>query len=266
MAELEQAFGDTEKAAQAARKSAAAVVSRAGALAKAAQTGNVAAIKRGQKDLDAALETLRQEVANTRSCWPFAEAEERRLFAQDYARELRDAAAKTGLEMHERDGRLIAYPSVLRVLPAECAVRVDRKKISTVRPTYLASLLRENQGKTGRFPPQRFLECLYNVYADITNESSADMLSESAGRVVPLARIYKLMTALPGAARDYDRGDFARDLYALDMEGPRRTRSGATVSFPSSTGTKRAGDLFSFIGPDGNSVDYYGIKFAGEKR
>lgn len=266
MARFEQAFGDTERAAEAARKSAADVVSRAKALAKAAQTGNVAAIKRGQKTLDAALDTLRQEVANARSCWPFAEAEEQRLFAEDYTRELRDAAAETGLDMHERDGRLIAHPSVLRVLPAECAVRVDRKKISTVRPTYLASLLREKQGKTGRFPPQRFLECLYGVYADITNESSADMLSESAGRVVPLARIYKLMTALPGAARDYDRGDFARDLYALDTEGPRRTRSGATVSFPASTGTKRSGDLFSFIGRDGSSVDYYGIKFSGEER
>ena len=81
-------------------------------------------------------------------------------------------------------------------------------------------------------------------------------------RVVPLARIYRLLTSLPGAGRDYDRTDFARDLYRLQANGPMRTRKGAAVSFPASSGTRQAKrDLFTFVGPDGQDVVYYGIRF-----
>ena len=86
---------------------------------------------------------------------------------------------------------------------------------------------------------------------------------KSTGIVVPLIKIYGLMTALPGANREYDRSDFARDIYMLDSQGPRRTRRGATVSFPASTGTRRrSSDLFTFVGPEGESVEYYGLRFS----
>ena len=80
--------------------------------------------------------------------------------------------------------------------------------------------------------------------------------------MVRLSKIYRLLTSLHGISRDYGRSDFARDLYLLDADGPRRTRRGAEVSFPSSTGTRTLSrDLFEFIGPDGHSVTYYGIRF-----
>ncbi len=80
--------------------------------------------------------------------------------------------------------------------------------------------------------------------------------------MVPLSRIYKLITALPGVSRDYDRTDFARDIYTLDAEGPRQTRRGRIVSFPASTGTRRRIDIFSFVAPNGENHEYYGIKFS----
>ena len=264
MVGIEQAFNDTERAAEAARKSAASVVSQARALAKAAKTGNIAGIKRCQENLKDAVTTLRQEVANVATCWPFTDEEERQLFEERYADVLKTTAAEKGLRMHEQDGLLMSYPSIVRVLAAERAVRVDRKKISTVRPTYLVGLLLQSQKKSSSFSSQRFLESLYNVYSDILSGASEELPLAEGGRVVPLIRVYKLMTALPGAARDYDRSDFARDLYILESQGPRRTRSGAAVSFPSSTGTRRrSSDLFSFIGPDGNNAEYYGIRFSG---
>ena len=66
---------------------------------------------------------------------------------------------------------------------------------------------------------------------------------------------------MPGSSRDYDRSDFARAVYNVDASGAKRTRSGATVSFPSSTGTRSSRGLFSFVGPDGQDVQYYGIRF-----
>ena len=263
MTNFERAFDDTQRAAESAGKSAANVVSQARALTKASQRGNIAGIKRSQEKLDEALADLRQEVSNAISCWPFTdEAEEKRHLEEGYAEELRSAATENGLKMHERDGQLFAYPSIVRMLPAERAVRVGRKKVSDIRPSYLADLLLKNQNKSSGFSSARFLEALYFVYADIVKDPSSGLAQGGGGRVIPLARVYKLMTALPGSARDYDRTDFARDLYVLDSEGPHRTKTGITVSFPSSTGTRgRSGDLFSFVGPDGNPVKYYGIRF-----
>ena len=43
---------------------------------------------------------------------------------------------------------------------------------------------------------------------------------------MPLDRIYRLFTSLPGSSREYDRTDFARDLYILDTNGPKRTKQG----------------------------------------
>ena len=262
MVGFEQAFSDTERVAESARKAAADVALQARALTKAAQSGNIAGIKRSQEKLDEALKELRQEVSNATSCWKFTDEDEETYIGGEYVEELRSFATEKGLEMHERDGLLFASPSIVRMLPAERAVRVGKKKISDIRPSYLADLLLKNRNKPSGFRPQRFLEALYRVYIDISKDPSAGLAQGGGGHVIPLARIYKLMTALPGIARDYDPTDFARDLYVLESEGIRRTRSGAMASFPSSTGTKkRSGDLFSFVDPDGESIEYYGIRF-----
>ena len=262
MASFEQACGDTEKAAEAARKSASSVVSQARALAKAAQTGNMASIRRCQEKLNEALTALQQEVSNAGSSWPFSDHEESQMFREQYVDELKAAAAAKSLTIYERDEVLISYPSIVRILPEERSVRVDRKKITTARPSYLVDVLLANQKKSSGFTSRRFIESLYAVYNDIVKGAPRNLLSTGGARVVPLARIYKLMTALPGASREYDRSDFARDLFTLDSEGPRQTRNGATVSFPSSTGArKRSIDLFSFVGPNGDNAEYYGVRF-----
>ena len=261
MDSLEKALRETEEAAGVAVKAASRVMSQARAMVKAAQTGNIAAIRRAGQNLDDAVLILNDEAADACESWVFGEEEEQEYFEKRFVEEFKAAAAKGGLKLHERDGLLTCYPSILRVLASERAVRVDRKKVSTVRPSFLVEHLLKEQQKPASFQSARFLESLYNVYRDVTSEAPRDLVS---GRVVPLMRMYKLMTALPGAARDYGRSDFARDLYILDSEGPHRTRSGAEVSFPSSTGTRRrSSDIFTFVGPQGDSAEYYGIAFTG---
>ena len=80
---------------------------------------------------------------------------------------------------------------------------------------------------------------------------------------MPLVRIYRMLTSLPGSDREYGRTDFARGLYLLETGGHDKTRTGATVSFPASTGARspRAADLFTFVDADGQDVHYYGIQF-----
>ena len=263
MISLEQAFIDTESAAESALRAARGLTTQARALERAAKTGNITAIKREQKRLNEALNVLQQEVHNAASSWPYSDEEVERYLDERYTDELQAAAADVGLKVYERDGNVFSYPSVLRVLARENAVRVDRKKHSAIRPTHLAEMLLKNQKKTSGYSSDRFLESLYFVYSGILSREDSGRLMKSTGIVVPLIKIYGLITALPGANREYDRSDFARDIYMLDSQGPRRTRRGATVSFPSSTGTRRrSSDLFTFVGPEGESVEYYGLRFS----
>lgn len=262
---LEQAFADVEGAAEAALKSASALTRLAKRLQKAAKEGNVAAMKRAQEQFDAALDAAGKDAAAAVSSWPLEETEEEAYLKDGYADELRAAAEERGLTMHERDGRLLASPSIVSILPGDRAVRIDRKRFSAIRPSRLVELLRETQKKPGRYSAARFLEALYERYADIerSNETTSSLVQEKQERVVPLARIYRQFTSLPGSEREYGATDFARDLYLLDTSGVTTTKRGAVVSFSASSGTRRprAGDVFTFVGPDGRDAQYYAVRF-----
>ena len=261
MGRFEQAFDDAERAAASTIDSAKILARLAAQMRKAAQTGNVAAVKRTQDRLGDALTVLAQEVKSAVESWPFEEEEEERYLDDDYEAELIAAAAEQGLDIFRGDTGLIAHPSIVRILSDKRAVRIDRKQNSSIRPSHLASVLLANQEKRSRFRSGAFLQSLYNVYSDIVRGESSSRLVRVSGRVVPLERVYKLLTALPGGSREYDRTDFARDLYNVEVNGPRQTRKGAAVSFPASTGTKSSKGVFSFIGPDGQRINYYGLKF-----
>lgn len=255
---FEQACRDTETATASTLKSAMELAALARSLQKAAKEGNVAAIKRNAERLDGALNALRQEVANAVATWPFEDGEEAEYLREHYAGELRDVAEKNGLAIYERDGNLISYPSIVRILPGDQAVRIDKKKVSTLRPSYLAGILVNNQKRQPRFRSDTFLEALYKVYRQFAEPGN--LLKEP---VMPLARIYEIFTSLPGSSREYDKTEFARSLYFLESNGPTRTKSGARVSFPASTGTRSAKGTFPFVGPDGQVIAYYGIQFSG---
>ena len=265
MTNFEQAFSDTERAADAASESARLLTNRARALAKAAKTGNIAHIRREQANLNSAMVALNQEVDNANSVWPFQDEDEERYLQDGYVGELTAAAREKSLQIHKQDDDLVVYPSIVRIDPGDRAVRIDGKKDSNIRPSHLVKTLLDNQKKTGRFRPNQILESLYAVYSQIVSETKpSGEMAVTGGRVVPLARIYNLLIAFPGIRRDYRRTEFAFNLYAIETEGPRVTRRGFRVDFPSSTGTRRrrASDLFQCIAPDGQRITYYGIRFS----
>lgn len=262
MKTLEEAFAEAGQKATVMQKSASRLASLARQMAKGADQGNVAVIKRVQGNLQGALSELEQDVATAVAAWSLSDDEELQIMEEQYADNLIQYADENDLKIYEQDGVLISYPSIVRILPNERAVRVDRKKVANIHPEFLVNYLKKNQTKKSGFPPPRFLEALYAVYSDIISSQSAGNLPDTSGPVVRLARIYKLLTSLPGVSRDYDRSDFARDLYTLEIDGLRQTRRGATVAFPSSTGTRRrSSDVFSIVDPDGNRIEYYGIQF-----
>ncbi|MPZ22460.1 MAG: hypothetical protein GEU28_02725 [Dehalococcoidia bacterium] len=253
MPTFEQAFADVERAAELSAKAAADLVGVAKRLQKAATEGDIGRMQREADRLSETMRVVTQEVANTIESWPYSREDEEAYIRESYADELLTMAAGRGLQMRRQDANLVAFPSVIRLMPAERAIRIDKAKSAAVRPSSLVDRLRANQAKKSRFAGDKFIEALYRVYKLLTRGGEPTA-------TVALASVYEGLTLLPGAAADYDMTDFARDLFLLDRNGPGQTRRGAKLSLPASTGT-RGGRVLTFVAPDGEMVTYYGIRF-----
>lgn len=256
MRSFEAACLDTERAADAALKAASALSSAARQLLRAAQDGDVGKIRRLRDRLGAAHDAARQEIANARDSWPFSPEDEEEYLRDAYEQELLDEAGRAGLKLFRADDRLVAFPSLIRLLPADRAVRVDRKRVTTLRPKVLIGALKANQNRKPRFTPDRFIETLFRAYRLVLG-------TDRMGVTARLADVYDALTLLPGAATEYGKSDFTRDLFLLDRSGVSTTKSGLRMSLPASTGTKGGRDVLQFVAPDGETVTYYGLRFAG---
>ena len=263
MDSFEQAFDKVLTASDLAIKANQNLSTRLHTLRRASLVGRVAAVKREQESLAAALGELTEAVNKAGVAWPYDDEEEVQYLRGDdgYAAELRSVASEKGLVIRERDGQMICHPFIVSVMPSKRAVRIDRKQVSAIRPSHLADVLVKAQQSPARFLPERFLEALYNVYQAVTKESMSRPIGGTGAPVILLTEVYRLFTSLPGSSRDYTPTDFARDLYELDRSGVTKTKSGAAVSFPASTGARSSRNLYTFVGPDGHEVKYYGIRF-----
>ena len=263
---FEEMFSDVEARADNTKKAASTLAKNASQLRKAAQDGNINGIRKARERLGQSLNELQKVVATAISTWEFEDAEVASYMTENYADELAQVTKELGFDIFARDGALISYPSTMRLLPAEMALRLDRKKVSNLRPSKLAEILRVNREKSVTTSRQaRFLESLYKVYNIVAKAQRAGRGHETfdLAPVVKLEQIYEMFTSLPSSNRDYDKMDFARDIYFLDAGEIKTTKSGATVSFPTSTGLKSGRGIISFVGRDGNPISYYGIQFSG---
>jgi len=193
-------------------------------------------------------------VANARAAWPFTDETADSYLREQYEQELMDEAERAGLRLYRHDERLVAFPSVVRILPSDRAVRIDRKRVPGIRPSTLVSRLKANQSKKPRFASERFLETLFRAYRLLVGKNGT-------GTTVTLVSIYEALTLLPGSNSEYDQSDFGRDLFFLDRSGLTETRSGVRFTLPASTGTRSSRGTFSFVSPEGETVNFYGIRF-----
>jgi hypothetical protein len=250
---FESGFEDTERAAGVATKSAAALVSALKQLQKAAADGELGALHKAAERVMAAVKPVCQEVENAVAAWPFSPDAEERYLREAYVDELLGTAQAEGVPVQRLDDGYLLHPSVLRILPAERSVTIDRKRVPVVRPSRLLRKLKVIQSAKPMIGSEQFLELLHRAYR---------LLAEKQyGRTISLAAIYETLTLMPGSAASYGQTEFARDLFLLDRSGVTKTKAGATISLPASTGTKGARGTFSFVSPDGEPVTYYGIRF-----
>lgn len=258
-ARLEDALARTDADAEATLRAANATIRALKRFRAAAHDGDLRELPRSLEAAAGALEALQRQFEEARAGWSFDE--EAYLAGGEYTRELLEAARAAGVRVFEEGDRLFSYPHLVRLLPAERAVLIDKTRERRLRPSVLAAQLHDRQNRPVRFRPEAFLESLRAAYDTAVRARGAE-----PGAVVPLVEIYELLTLLPGQSREYTLPEFARDIYLLDGSGVTTTRESksrpaAAVSFPASSGTRAAARTLTVITQEGREKKYYGISF-----
>jgi hypothetical protein len=155
------------------------------------------------------------------------------------------------------DNRLYCYPVLIRVLPGDRAVMIDRKRERRLRPSVLVRHLRDLQRRPPRFRPADFLNALYATYGVAVERRDG----RKPGAVVPLGELYELLTLLPGQSREYSKQEFARDVYLLDQSGETTAKDGARLEFHSGAGARVPCGALTVVTRTGAEKTYHGISF-----
>lgn len=259
MGDFETALAATEADARATVKAAEAAIRNLKRLVAAITTGDIGALERGLGDADSAIQALREQFRNTCEGWTF----ETQAYSETgmLTRELLETATAAGLPVHEQDGRIFSYPVLVRVLPAERAILLDKAKSRQIRPSVVVDRLARLKRRPARFRPENFISTLQEVYGlQLRLDGHPALHLEGDGPPVKVIQLYKLLTLFPGQEREYGRADFTRDLYLLDRSGTTISRDGRLeirLQPPS-----RAGQTpFQIVDEDGRQRDYYAVSF-----
>ncbi len=254
---LERALVGMEAQAEALLKTGMTAVTQVKRLRTAARSGDLKEIRKALEASDQTIAALRQQFINVKDGWTFDE--EAYLSCRDFIQEVLRLAEEMDLKIFELDDRLFCYPFLIRVLPGDRAVLIDKGREKRLRPSVLVDNLKKLQTRPVRFRPETFLDALFEAYS--VASAARGYQKDVVGQVIPLIELYGLFTLMPGQAKDYSRQEFVRDVYLFDQSGITKTKKGYTVSLPASTGTKATSKSLSIITKNGQEKKYYGISF-----
>ena len=232
--ELEPALSELETRMVEAERQATGLLSRLKRARRMAAIGDINGVS---SQLEPAPEAADRLATAFRSLdGSFAYNAEDAFTSGTYVGELKAEAARQGVTLVERDGRLSAFPLVLKLDSRIPGVRVGRKMVRGIRPSALVKSLKALQ-QAGRFNAASFLEQLWRAYQHLVPPGWKPQHG-SDGPSVSLSQLYALLTLLPAAAADYPREAFVCDLLRLNRAPDTRTRGGWGFTLPASTGSK----------------------------
>lgn len=250
---LEEALLTVERDADAALRSLGAALKAAKRAKTAVVVGQIRDI---QQAMDAAVELAGQAadaVEVLRDGWQF---DVPGWFASGgYVKELLASAAEAGVQAFESDDRILSYPAIVQVSVADVTVIVDKKKDRRIRPSVVVRHLATLQQQPPKFKPEAFIESLVAAYDLVVAAKGL-----RSGAAAKLLDVHRVLTLLPGAARDYTRQEFARDLYLLDQSGVIDTKDSRRMSLPASALTRSTGTLTT-VTRAGQTKIYAGVAF-----
>lgn len=250
---LESALDTTEADADATLRVLAAAVRSAKRAKVAAASGQLRELQQALEATEALVDQATTAARDLRAGWRFDAAA---YFASgEYAKELLACAADAGLQAFESDDLILSYPAIVQVSASDGTVVVDKKKERRVRPSVLVRQLVALQQRPPKFKPEPFIEALAAAY-----DLVAGLRPLRPGAPARLVDVHRVLTLLPGAARDYTRQELARDLYLLDQSGVVDVKDGRRMSLPASAMT-RSGPVLTTVTRAGQTKVYAGIAF-----
>jgi hypothetical protein len=251
---LETELERMERDADAAVRQLASALREAKKVKAAATNGQLRELR---STLDGSVR-LAEAAASTarelRDSWTF---DEQAHFASGgYTKEVLAHAAEQGVQAYESEDRILSYPAIVTVSPADTTVVIDKRKERRTRPSVLVRTLQALQTRPPKFKAQAFLDALAVAYDLVVARSARP------GATVKLVEVYRVLTVMPGSSRDYSRQEFARDLYLLDQAGITEAKDGRRLHLPASALTRGSGVLVT-VTRSGQQKVYAGISFEG---
>jgi hypothetical protein len=258
MAELEDALASIEARIAEAQKSADRLTKLLRRVIQAARNGNINELKKGLEQIAQVGEDAAAAAKGLAGAWSF---DTTGYLAGGFLAELKDAAAAGGIHLTEKDGRVYAFPLVLRIAPDQTGVRLGKRLERRIRPKVLAAQIVAMQKRPQRLPEQRFLDLLYAVYQQLSGPEWR-RLERGGGPLVRLADVHRLLTLLPGS--DYPSEEFGRDLLLLSRMPELRTKDGARFEFPGSALARERVTPVVIYDEEGRERSYLGLRFIKE--
>lgn len=148
---LEAALAATEERVDAALGAVAAVTRELRKAKTGAARGQVRDLRRALGAAAGRIEEAARATGEATESFDFDEREH--LAAGGFVKELLAQASARGVRMFEADGQLLCYPSLVKVLPSDAAVEVDRRRERRLRPSVLVALLGDAQAAAATVPP-----------------------------------------------------------------------------------------------------------------
>ncbi len=253
---LEAALSAWEEQLAAVERHATAALRSARRLRKAAQEGTVTTFPAATAALRQDADRLTAAVDGVAEAPPIEAAD---AFSDGrYLSELAAAAREAGVMLMQREGRITAYPVVLRLEARTQAVRIGRKLERRIRPTVLVAELKKLQERPNRFNARAFLDRLLKAYSILA--PSWQPAQKGNGPLIALTDLHEVLTLWPQAAVDYPLEEFLCDMLRLNRLPESRSGKGQRFELGGSTGTKGAKRLAAFD-ETGAQHDFYAIRF-----
>ena len=220
------------------KDSVSAITKLQKAIVKNTEEGNLTELKKNEMAFNEQAELLSKRIAALSA--EVGEFDTNEYFVSgDFTRQLLDSCREKGVDVRGETGVYEMFPYKVRIVgDSEHAeeVYINRKKIPSFRPSYIAETIRAGQEKLFKasFNSLAFMTELADAYETACLKSGA-----RAGSTQALDKIYKYMVPTARARKDYDKQAFAFDLARLYEAGTENwvTKTGERYYF----GTSRDG-------------------------
>ena len=218
MSNYEEFYAALQPMEKALKDGAAAIVKAQKNIAKNTGIGNLTEARKLAAGLSESIEKLRDSASALTAQLDSLDTQAY-VTDGDFARQLLEACEQRHIDVRGEKGVYEMFPIKVRVLgdaehPAE--VWLNRKKLASFRPNYVADTIQAEQTKlyAGSFKAASFMNELADAYETACLKTGARIGSTQA-----LSKIYKYMVPTARARRDYDAQQFAFDLARLYEAG-----------------------------------------------